>query len=323
MRLLASSGGLCVSTLLEWWEENQDQFPWRETKDPWKILISEILLQQTQAKRMIPYYQRIIEANPTPKAMVENGEESLLKLWEGAGYYRRARLLFKLAENCQEGLPNNYEEWLALPGIGPYTAAAICSIAFGLNVSCIDGNVKRIIQRLVGSKITKLSEFKQIADRLIDEERPGDWNQALMDLGRNVCKPANPNCVICPLSDDCVGKDEPMSFTTPKKVKSKLMKMDCLVILGKDASVNIRRKESGHLQNMWGFELLDRNEASFGEEEYCGNVIHAFSHRKWDINVYARKTDEMLTSHRDVPMAKLDQKIRDIVLAWDVKRNNS
>ena len=158
-----------MSTLLEWWEENQDQFPWRETKDPWKILISEILLQQTQAKRMIPYYQRIIEANPTPKAMVENGEESLLKLWEGAGYYRRARLLFKLAENCQEGLPNNYEEWLALPGIGPYTAAAVCSIALGLNVSCIDGNVKRIIQRLVGIKITKLSEFKQIADRLIDE----------------------------------------------------------------------------------------------------------------------------------------------------------
>tara|TARA_A100001035_G_C27475095_1_gene360619 strand:+ start:112 stop:417 length:306 start_codon:yes stop_codon:yes gene_type:complete len=101
------------------------------------------------------------------------------------------------------------------------------------------------------------------------------------------------------------------------------MKMDCLVILGKDASVNIRKKESGYLQNMWGFELLDRNEASFEEEEYCGNVLHAFSHRKWDINVYARITSEMLTSPHDVPMAKLDQKIRDIVLAWDVKRNNS
>tara|TARA_B100001564_G_C20656683_1_gene679551 strand:- start:1662 stop:2600 length:939 start_codon:yes stop_codon:yes gene_type:complete len=312
-----------VSALLEWWKENQDDFPWRETKDPWKILISEILLQQTQAKRMIPYYQRIIEASPTPKAMVENGEEYLLKLWEGAGYYRRARYLFKLAEMCQNGLPDNYEDWLALPGIGPYTAAAICSIAFNLNVSCIDGNVKRIISRLVGRNITKFSEFKRIADQLIDKARPGDWNQALMDLGRNVCKPANPNCDDCPLSEGCIGKQDPMSFSTPKKVKSKLMKVDCLVILGKDGTLNIRRKASGHLQNMWGFELTDRNEASFKEEEYCGNISHAFTHRKWDIDVYAKKTAKMLIVPGDVPMAKLDQKIRDIVLAWDVKRNNS
>jgi A/G-specific adenine glycosylase len=201
--------------LLAWWDASHSQLPWRLSRDPYAIWIAEIMLQQTQIRTVIPYYQRWMERFPTVQALAEASLDEVLKLWQGLGYYSRARNLHataaKLMENYQGQLPRTVDELMTLKGIGRYTAGAIASIAFDVPAAILDGNVVRILSRLIdlAADVTLSDTRKQLwrlAADLVPAERPGDFNQALMELGQQVCRPARPQCQLCPLSAVCLGR---------------------------------------------------------------------------------------------------------------------
>ncbi|MDX9755458.1 MAG: A/G-specific adenine glycosylase [bacterium] len=198
--------------LLAWFHQNKRDLPWRKTKDPYKIWVSEIMLQQTRVEAVIPYYENFLQAFPTLHALAAAPEDRVLKLWEGLGYYSRARNLHKAAHwlvQEQGGcFPTTVEAIQSLPGIGKYTAGAIASIAFGIAAPALDGNVKRVLARLYGIEdwIEKASSIAQCLDhlhRLIDPNEPGAFNEAMMELGAQVCLPKNPACSSCPVRKQC------------------------------------------------------------------------------------------------------------------------
>ncbi len=202
-----------AAALLEWYAANKRELPWRQAPSPYHVWISEIMLQQTRVEAVKEYYRRFLKRLPDIKSLSEVDEDELLKLWQGLGYYNRARNLKKaaviLAEECDSVFPEEFEEIMKLPGIGAYTAGAIASIAFGKCVPAVDGNVYRIYTRLYGDgeDIGKASHQKRIREeitKLVPEECPGDFNQALMDLGATVCLPnGEPLCAECPLFFMC------------------------------------------------------------------------------------------------------------------------
>lgn len=199
--------------LLDWYRLAARPLPWRVHPSPYRTVVSEFMLQQTRVSTVIPYFERWMEALPDWKALAAAPEGAVLKLWEGLGYYSRARRLHELARVLagRPGLPRSREEWQELPGVGPYTAAAIASIAFGEPAACVDGNVVRILARLAacgtlfkdGSAAAKA--FSPAADKLLSPRAPGDHNQAMMELGATVCLPANPKCPACPVRRFCAG----------------------------------------------------------------------------------------------------------------------
>jgi A/G-specific adenine glycosylase len=206
--------------LLAWYEQNARDLPWRKTADPYAIWVSEVMLQQTRVAVVVDRYKKFMARFPTLVALALGDEQRVLALWSGLGYYRRARMLQKaaqfVAQNMGGNLPARASELRLLPGIGAYTAAAVASIAHGEPVAVVDGNVERVLCRLAGwaagsrkgggaalrRKIEKLSE------RLLDPSRPGDFNQAMMELGATLCAPRNPQCAACPLAEDCKTRGE-------------------------------------------------------------------------------------------------------------------
>ena len=199
--------------LFLWYKKNKRELPFRESKNPYYILLSEIMLQQTQMQTVIPYFYRFLESYPTLEALSKGNEDKVLKLWEGLGYYYRGRNLLKCAQKVKEDfngkLPNSFESLRKLPGIGDYTAGAIASIAFGEKIPTVDGNLLRIFNRLFGLKKDISSQktkryFQEKIKNLMSEDNPGDFNEALMDLGSLVCTKKNPACTSCPFSPICV-----------------------------------------------------------------------------------------------------------------------
>ena len=211
--------------LLAWYRRVQRPLPWRLNPSPWSILLSEILLQQTQMERGISYHAKLLERFPTLQAMAESDVDEVLHLWQGAGYYSRARRLHALSRQVVEDydgvLPSEYEELLELPGIGPYTAAAVASIAFSRPVACVDGNIRRVMARQTNQEDPSPQQIQSYADEQLLESAPGDWNQAMMELGALVCKPRRPACKECPVVDTCLGRSRadvlPLAKTTKKK----------------------------------------------------------------------------------------------------------
>ncbi len=200
------------STLLNWHKKNNRTLPWKVDKDPYKIWLSEIILQQTRVEQGIPYYQKFIATFPTIHDLAQTDESNVLKVWEGLGYYSRARNLHDTAKYISIHLngvfPSSYENLLKLKGVGPYTAAAIASFAYDLPHAVVDGNVYRVLSRIFGIKTPMDSsegrkEFQKIAQELINAQDPGGYNQAIMDFGATVCTPKNPNCNQCPFSEQC------------------------------------------------------------------------------------------------------------------------
>ena len=197
--------------LLPWYDAHRRALPWREEVSPYRTWVSEIMLQQTRVAAVIPYFQRFMEAFPTAGALAAADTEHLMKLWEGLGYYSRARNLQKAAQQMvQRGnFPDTYEDIMALPGIGDYTAGAILSIAFGQSVPAVDGNVLRVASRITGSEENILeaktrSRFRALMAAVMPDQRPGAFNQALMDLGATVCLPnGEPLCAECPARSFC------------------------------------------------------------------------------------------------------------------------
>ncbi|KAA6455691.1 A/G-specific adenine glycosylase [Acidobacteria bacterium AB60] len=202
-----------------WYAAHRRDLPWRRTRNPYFIWISEIMLQQTRVAVVIDRYQAFVSRFPTVQALAEAGEHDVLALWSGLGYYRRARMLHQAAQfvvrNLDGQLPRTAAELLQLPGVGGYTAAAIASIAYGEPVAVVDGNVERVICRLAGwdeaepkGSSAHRRRIEQMASRLLDRTHPGEWNQAMMELGATVCLPRNPQCLVCPVASGCQTRGE-------------------------------------------------------------------------------------------------------------------
>jgi len=212
--------------LLEWYERSRRDLPWRRTRDSYAIWVSEIMLQQTRVAVVVERYQAFMAQFPTLASLAKAPEQDVLAMWSGLGYYRRARMLHKAAQFVVEhyggNLPKTAEELRELPGIGPYTAAAIASIAHGERVAVVDGNVERVLCRLEGWKAGSRAggsallrrKIEKLAAELVCPERPGDSNQALMELGATLCSPRNPQCLVCPVAIDCKTHGE--HETTPR-----------------------------------------------------------------------------------------------------------
>ncbi|MDZ7807972.1 MAG: A/G-specific adenine glycosylase [Gracilimonas sp.] len=218
--------------LLKWYKDHKRAMPWRGEADPYKIWISEIMLQQTQVQQATPYFQNFISQFPSVYELAKAEQQDVLKAWEGLGYYSRARNLHaaaKMVVDDYDGkLPESYDEIIKLKGVGPYTAAAVTSIAFNKPNAVVDGNVIRVLTRYYGieddTRSTKTRrKVQELADELIDEKQPGDFNQALMELGSEVCTPSNPDCEKCPLQTGCVAakiaKTDSIPYKSPTKKK--------------------------------------------------------------------------------------------------------
>jgi A/G-specific adenine glycosylase len=211
--------------LLAWFSREKRDLPWRRTKDPYAIWISEIMLQQTRVAAAVPYFERFLRRFPTYQTLAEASEDDVLNYWAGLGYYHRARNMKKAATlMCELGnFPGNREAILKLPGVGDYTAAAVASIAFDLPHAVIDGNVRRVISRLFVSN----AGLEKLAGELLDHERPGDFNQAVMELGATLCLPKNPQCLLCPVAKMCQARAQGVQHEFPaKKTKPKNVEIE-------------------------------------------------------------------------------------------------
>jgi A/G-specific adenine glycosylase len=216
--------------LLAWFRQFQRDLPWRRMKDPYRIWLSEIMLQQTRVAAVIPYYERFPERFPNIQALAAAPEEDVLRLWSGLGYYSRARNLHKAAQQivaqyCGK-FPEKFEDLLDLPGIGSYTAAAIASMAFGENHAVVDGNVARVLARLGAVRgdlhaPRRWKELQTTANKYLAEKSPGEWNQAMMELGATLCTPKSPQCLLCPVNEFCQGRKLGIVELLPEKRKKR------------------------------------------------------------------------------------------------------
>jgi len=216
--------------LLAWFSQFRRDLPWRRSKDPYRIWLSEIMLQQTRVAAVIPYYERFLERFPDVHALAKAPQEEVLRSWSGLGYYSRARNLQKAAQQIvalHQGIfPATEAEALAIPGIGRYTAAAILSIAYGQKLAVLDGNVARVLARLQAMRGnlragTRWQELQKSASALLATGTPGDWNQAMMELGAILCTPKSPQCLICPVSEFCRARKLGLAETIPEKLRKR------------------------------------------------------------------------------------------------------
>ncbi len=251
--------------LLEWYRVHQRDLPWRRTKDPYAIWISEIMLQQTQVGTVVPYYHRFLEKFPDVRSLARADLETVLKLWEGLGYYSRARNIYTAARKVMTDfggiIPSSVENLRKLPGIGRYTAGAIASIAFGLDEPVLDGNVERVLCRVFyikeNPKETRTHQrLWSLAQMLIPDGRASFFNQAMMDLGATICVPRNPRCPVCPLSKLCEAFRRDKQNTLPVRVKRKPVPHYQVAagVIWKGGHILIdRRKPEGLLGGLWEF----------------------------------------------------------------------
>lgn len=265
--------------ILHWYSENKRSLPWRSTRDPYKIWLSEIILQQTRVVQGEPYYLKFIENFPNVQDLANASEERVLKLWQGLGYYSRARNLHataKIVVNEYDGrFPNSYNELLKLKGVGDYTASAIASICFDEPQPVVDGNVYRVLARHFGVAIPINSTegvkyFKQLAREVMDRKNIRDYNQGIMEFGAIQCAPKKPYCLLCPLNESCVALEENLVQTLPiKENKTKVRKRNFNYLVWLDPNNKTllnQRRGKGIWQNLWEFPLLE-SENELNEKE--------------------------------------------------------
>ena len=252
--------------LLSWYDSAHRDLPWRESTDFYRVWLSEIMLQQTRVEAVIPYYQRFLERFPDIASLAGAPEPDVLAAWSGLGYYRRARNLHKAAKHIAiHGVPRTYEEVLALPGAGPYTAAAIASIALNLPHAAVDGNVIRVVSRLTNdaaevSLPATRRRFTEQAQSVLDPARPGDFNQAIMELGATICVPAAPRCPACPVSNFCAGRAAGTERELPVKLaakKTRDVSLD-LVLLERGDSVFLVQRDAAERRLAGFWELPEK-----------------------------------------------------------------
>lgn len=310
------------NSLIEWYIAEKRDLPWRRTNDPYKIWVSEIMLQQTRVDTVIPYYERFIKEFPTIELLATADEEKLLKQWEGLGYYSRVRNLQagvkEVRENYNSIVPDTREEISALRGIGPYTAGAILSIAYQKPEHAVDGNVMRVLSRvlLIKDDIAKPKTrkiFEKAVSELIDPVDPSSFNQGLMELGATICTPTSPKCLLCPVRENCAafyaGEQNELPIKTKNK-KTKALTYDVFVVQNQEGRFLLeKRAESGLLANLWQFPMVERVvknvetipllEERFGiyftKENEIGPFKHVFSHLTWEMNSVSGKVFEEST----------------------------
>ena len=258
--------------LAAWYQAAKRDLPWRNTRDPYAITVSELMLQQTQVVTVIPYYERWLKQFPTWQALAEAPEIDVIKAWEGLGYYRRARNLHALAKAVALAgeMPASGEGLLALPGIGPYTAAAVGSIAFSLPLAVLDGNVMRVLTRLLAlsddiARPATRVKLQALADDFLDVNDPSTHNQAVMELGATVCLPRKPMCLICPLKLDCVGRDRAEEFPVKSKIASVKREETVAVIRTSEGWYCEQVPEGKPWHGLWRFPDFDPERMLPGE----------------------------------------------------------
>jgi len=286
--------------LINWYSIHKRELPWRETKNPYYIWLSEIILQQTQVKQGLPYYNAFVTKYPTIFNLANASEEAVLKLWQGLGYYSRARNLHATAKyiaNDLDGVfPNNYKDLIKLKGVGDYTASAVASIAFNEVEAVVDGNVYRVLARYFGintpiNSTIGIKEFKTLATSLIDEEQPATYNQAIMELGARQCKPKNPDCDVCPIKDGCVSLQKHLITTLPiklKKTKVTTKYFNFLVCIDKDKKILFeKRVNKGIWLNLYQFPLIESEKSLSVNEFHLLNLENSFSEpAEFDYSLY-------------------------------------
>lgn len=284
--------------LLDWYEKNARKLEFRERKDAYSIWISEIMAQQTRIEAMLPYYSRFIQELPDMKSLAECDDEKLNKLWQGLGYYSRARNLKKCAIQCMEEydgkLPNTKKELAKLPGIGPYTSGAIASIAFDENVSCVDGNVIRVFSRLYDIEDEITTKVKKEIEKRVDDSLPGSayishYNQALMELGALICIPQNPRCGDCPIQKYCLAFKENIQNELPvlKKKKERKIVEKTIYIYVYDQLIHVqKRDEKGLLAGLYGFDEKEHDKEEYKDTIKLKPYTHIFSHVEWKMDAY-------------------------------------
>jgi A/G-specific adenine glycosylase len=293
--------------LLRWFDAEQREMPWRETKNPYYIWLSEIMLQQTQVATVVDYYLRFIERFPTIESLNNAQEDEVLKLWEGLGYYSRARnfhtAIKDVYQNHNSTVPSEPEQFGNLKGVGPYTKAAVMSIAFNKPLATVDGNVFRVWSRLNNDdRDTKLQSTRKAFEQELQpyvETRAGDFNQAMMELGAMICTPKAPLCLFCPVQDNCEAFDKGTVNDLPvktTKVSKKIIKQHVYIIKNNENEYLIEQRTAKLLNNMWEFPMYEATQKDNINTELATNMTfsdkpiyklkHQFTHLQWDIEVY-------------------------------------
>jgi A/G-specific adenine glycosylase len=292
------------------WNRNQNkrEMPWKGEKDPYRIWISEIILQQTRVQQGLAYYNRFIKAWPTVKSLAKATEQEVYKLWEGLGYYSRCRNLISSAKYINDELggrfPEKYEDILSLKGIGDYTAAAIASFAFNQSYAVVDGNVFRVLARFFGIQTPVDTNegkklFRRLANELIDKKNPGEYNQAIMDFGAIVCKPVLPECNECPLQKKCIAYQNKLVSILPVKEKNIKIRQRffnyLLVEHGNKIYIN-QRTEKDIWQNLYEFILIE-TESLVGEKEFlnCSSITSLFYENNFKVSKISKTFSQKLT----------------------------
>ncbi len=319
--------------LITWYQGNKRDLPWRHTKNPYYIWISEIMLQQTRVEAVKVYYERFIKRLPTLKDLAEVPEDELLKLWEGLGYYSRVRNMQESAQQVlkegKETLPNTYDKLIRLPGIGNYTTGAILSIAFDIPTPAIDGNVYRVLGRYykvpnsINSSIGK-KKYTDILQSILPNNNSSDFTQSFMDLGSLICTPKNPKCADCPLNHKCQAHLTKTTEDYPVKDKKKTQKIEERIIyvyVYKSKFAIQKRDNKGLLASMYEFpnklgsaneidienELIE-NQVNFKSVLEIGNSKHVFSHIIWLMKGFLIELNEPLKNYIWVTKKELQEK---------------
>ena len=349
------------ASLIPWFEVHQRNMPWRRNRTPYRVWISELMLQQTRVSQATPYYLRFMRQFPSLKKLAEANLEDVLKAWEGLGYYSRARNLHKAANIIQNQyggrFPQDPEKIASLPGVGPYTTAAIGSLAFNLNLAVVDGNVIRVLSRLFAIKLdialhSSKQEFQTLADALLIKGRAGIFNEAMMELGAMVCLPQRPDCISCPMKHVCKANYEESQDQYPVKQKKKKVPhlvVGAAVVKNEDGTVLVaQRREDQMLGGLWEFpggkqegdesifECVIRElkeelgiDVELNDKIMC--VHHAYSHFTMEMHIFWARIQSgnpraiecknfkwiALTDIRSLPFSKADLKVIDEITEAD------
>lgn len=306
-----------TNTILGWYDQGHRDLPWRRTQDPYRIWISEIMLQQTRAEMVVSYYERFLARYPKVQDLASAPEEELLKAWEGLGYYSRARSLQKAAKaivSQYDGqLPADLNKLRALPGVGDYTAGAIASIAFGIPAAAVDGNVERVLCRwdAITDEVGTPAVRRQIAARaqaLVPRDRPGAFANAMMEMGATMCTPKNPRCLLCPVREGCLGFAQGIAQELPRKAKKKAQRVEnrAVLLVFCDNRVLIVKRQEKLLGGLFVFpDVLEESDPArlcralealgirAAYDEKLGHARHVFTHLIWEMDVHAVAADEM------------------------------
>lgn len=325
--------------LLKWYALKGRKLPWRENPDPYAVWVSEVMLQQTRVDTVLSYYEKWMQRFPSIADLAEATENEVLLLWEGLGYYSRARNLFRAArivtKEYNGQLPRNVHELVLLPGIGRYTAGAISSIAFSVDEPAVDSNVRRVVSRVYDINVCVDSTGGEkllwaILSRELPKGRAGDFNQALMDLGASICLPRDPNCSICPLIKDCMAKAAGIQNERPvlmKRTMQPIYNYLAVVVRYKDKILLLKRPAKGLLGGLWEFpnerdygefydqeskikkSIIEKMNINLNNFSHSGVYKHTYTHFHQVMNVYYCKTSSPVVNSNEYRWVTLDELI--------------